>query len=311
MSNVLATIMGVFGYVLAGYILKKINIVPPNIEKIFSSISFNVLLPLALIVNFWLIIFPNVLVIRLIISFFGAGIVVFIISFFIGKQFYRFKIDDSAIFGLGACFGNSVALGIPLMYSILGAVDAMPYMILVLFHGIIHFTYTTLIIESYRNRKRSNINKITKTIFGLVQNIVLVGMFIGLALNYFEIPFPNTLQNIMQPIAELALPTVLISMGMSLGGFKLTANLSYSIILTTLKNFIHPLIAFILAKYILFMPPMLVFIVTIAAALPSGTQTYYFSYRYDSLQNIISTNVVISTFVSFFTLSLILLVFGY
>ena len=197
------------------------------------------------------------------------------------------------------------------MYSILGPVDAMPYMILVLFHGIIHFTYTTLIIESYRNRKRSNINKIIKTIFGLVQNIVLVGMFLGLTLNYFEIPFPNTLQNIMQPIAKLALPTVLISMGMSLGGFKLTANLSYSIILTTLKNFIHPLIAFILAKYMLFMPPILVVIVTIAAALPSGTQTYYFSYRYNSLQNIISTNVVVSTFVSFFTLSLILLIFGY
>ena len=187
----------------------------------------------------------------------------------------------------------------------------MPYMILVLFHGIIHFTYTTLIIESYRNRKRSNINKIIKTIFGLVQNIVLVGMFIGLGLNYFEIPFPNTLQNIMIPIAKLALPTVLISMGMGLGGFKLTANLSYAIILTTLKNFMLPLFAFILSKYILFLPPMLVFIVTIAAALPSGTQTYYFSYRYNSLQKIISTNVVISTFVSFFTLSLILLVFGY
>jgi len=204
-----------------------------------------------------------------------------------------------------------VALGIPLMYSILGPVDAMPYMILVLFHGIIHFTYTTLIIESYRNRKQSNINKIIKTIFGLVQNIILVGMFVGLALNYFEIPFPNTLQNILQPIAKLALPTVLISMGMALGGFKITANLSYSIVLTTLKNFIHPLIAFILAKYIFLMSPLLVFIVTIAAALPSGTQTYYFSYRYNSLQNIISTNVVISTFVSFFTLSIVLLLFGY
>ena len=201
MSSVLATIMGVFSYILAGYILKRINIIPANIEKIFSSISFNVLLPLALIVNFWLITFPNVFVIKLIVSFFGAGIIVFIVSFYISKQFYRFKVDDSALFGLGACFGNSVALGIPLMYSILGPIDAMPYMILVLFHGIIHFTYTTLIIESYRNRKQSNINKIIKTIFGLVQNIVLVGMFIGLALNYLEIPFPNNLQNILQPIA--------------------------------------------------------------------------------------------------------------
>ena len=311
MSSVLATIMGVFSYVLAGYILKKANILPIHIEKIFSSVSFNVLLPLALIVNFWLITFPNIFIIKLIISFFGAGIIVFIISFFISKQFYRFKVDDCALFGLGACFGNSVALGIPLMYSILGPVEAMPYMILVLFHGVIHFTYTTLIIESYRNRNQSNINKIIKIIFGLAQNIVLLGMLIGLALNYFAMPFPNILQNIMQPIAKLALPTVLISMGMALGRFKLTTNLSYSVILTTLKNFIHPLIAFILAKYILFMSPLLVFIVTIAAALPSGTQTYYFSYRYNSLQDIMSTNIVISTFVSFFTLSIILLLFGY
>ena len=68
MSSVLATIMGVFGYVVAGYILKKINIIPSNIEKIFSSISFNFLLPLALIVNFWLITFPNVVVIKLIVA---------------------------------------------------------------------------------------------------------------------------------------------------------------------------------------------------------------------------------------------------
>ena len=311
MSSVITAIIAVFSYILAGYILKKINIIPANIEKIFSSISFNVLLPLALIVNFWLITFPNFIFINLIISFFGAGIIVFIISFFIGKQFYRLEVDDSALFGLGACFGNSVALGIPLMYSILGPVNAVPYMILVLFHGIIHFTYTTLIIESYRNRKQSNIKKIIKTVFGLVQNIVLVGMFIGLALNYFQITFPNSLQNILNPIAKLALPTVLISMGLALGGFKLSSNLSYSITLTTLKNFIHPFIAFILAKYILLMSPLLVFIVTIAAALPSGTQTYYFSYRYNSLQDITSTNIVISTFVSFFTLSIILLLFGY
>ena len=172
MSSVITAIMAVFSYILAGYILKKFNIIPANIEKIFSSISFNVLLPLALIVNFWLIIFPNVLVINLVISFFGAGIIVFIISFFIGKQFYKFKIDDSAIFGLGACFGNSVALGIPLMYSILGPVDAMPYMILVLFHGIIHFTYTTLIIESYRNRDHSNLKKIIYMYFKIIPKIM-------------------------------------------------------------------------------------------------------------------------------------------
>ena len=136
-------------------------------------------------------------------------------------------------------------------------------------------------------------------------------MFIGLFLNYTETPFPETLQNILKPIAKIALPTVLISLGIALGWFKIAQEISYSVVLTGLKNFIHPLIAFILAKYILLMSPLFVFIVTMAAALPSGSQTYYFSYRYNSLQDIISTNVVISTFISFFTLSIILLLFGY
>ena len=118
------------------------------------------LLPLTLITNFWLITFPDIFITKLLISFFVAGILVFILSFLIGKHFYHFKTDDSALVGLGACFGNSVALGIPLMYSILGSTDATPYMILVLFHGIIHFTYTTLIIETYRNRQHTQIKKI-------------------------------------------------------------------------------------------------------------------------------------------------------
>lgn len=311
MNSVIFTILGVFGYVFIGYLLKKFRIVPLQLEKIFSTFSFNVLLPIALITNFWLITFPNFVITKLLVSFFGAGIIVFILSFFIAKKLFSFKIDDSALYGLGACFGNSVALGIPLMYSILGPINAMPYMILVLFHGIIHFTYTTLIIESYRNRKKSNFKKIIKTVLGLAQNVVLAGMLVGLALNYYEIFFPEQLKVILLPITKVALPTVLISLGMGLAGFKLTSNFSHSIILTAIKNFLHPLIAFVLAKYIFFMSPLLIFIVTMAAALPSGTQTYYFSYRYNSLQNIISANVVLSTFVSFFTLSLILFLFGY
>jgi predicted permease len=311
MSSVLSTILGVFGYVLIGYILKKLHIVPNKLEQIFTSISFNVLLPIALITNFWLITFPDVFIIKLLISFFGAGIIIFILSFLIGKHLFLFKVDDSALFGLGACFGNSVALGIPLMYSILGAVKTMPYMILVLFHGIIHFTYTTLIIESYRNRNQSNLKKVIFTIVGLAQNAALAGMVIGFALNYFSVPFPESLQKILLPLTNTALPTVLVAMGMGLAGFKIISDSFHFLILTILKNFVYPMIAFVLAKYVFLLSPLLVFIVTMAAALPSGTQTYYFSYRYNSLQNIISANVVVSTFVSFFTLSILLFLFGY
>ena len=92
--------------------------------------------------------------------------------------------------------------------------------------------------------------------------------------------------------------------------FKIKENINGAILLTILKNFIHPIIAFCLANFLLELDSLFVIIVTLAAALPSGSQSYYFAYRYDSLQGVVSSNVVLSTFVSFFTLSILLLFFN-
>ena len=311
MINIFYITLGIFGYIIFGYILKKLNIFSKIKFENFSFLSFNILLPIALITNFWEIEFPNIVVYELVIVFFGSGIIVYFTAFIITKVFYKFNTDDSAIFGLGSCFGNSVALGIPLMYSILGPIDVMPYMILVLFHGFIYFSYTTLIIETYRNRKSSPLTIILKTLFGLSKNIVLFGMIIGIFFNYMDIPFPNDLKTFLIPISKFALPAVLISLGIALANFKIIKEFKFSLILTILKNIVHPLIGFILAKYIFLMPNLMILIVTLACALPSGSQTYYFSFRYNSLQSIISANVLLSTFVSFITISLILLLFGY
>ena len=311
MSSLLTIIFSVFGYIFLGYLIKKTNIIPNKLIRFYNFTSFNLLLPITLITNFWNVTFPQLIVYELIIAFFGAGIIIFIIGFFISRKFFNFKTDDSALFGLGACFGNSVAFGIPLMYSILGPIDVMPYMVLVLFHGLIHFTYTTLIIEVYRNHALPGIELISKIIMGLLKNVVLFGMFVGFFLNTSNISMPNILIVILIPLSKIALPAVLICLGITLGGFKIIHNISHSIVLTGLKNFIHPAIAFIIAKYIFFMPPLLIIVVTMAAALPSGSQTYYFSYRYNSLQQTITSNIVLSTFVSFFTLSFLIIIFGY
>ena len=225
MSSLFSTIFGVFGYIILGFIIKKINIIPNEIIKRFNFICFNILLPIALINNFWKIKFPEITIFQLLLSFFGAGIIIFIIGFFFSKKIFNFKIDDSALFGLGGCFGNSVAFGIPLMYSILGPVDAMPYMVLVLFHGFIHFTYTTLIIEGYRNRQETNFIMLIKTIMGLTKNIVLFGMFIGIFLNYSGIKPPSNLATFLEHFSKFALPAVLVSLGFGLSSFKIQENL--------------------------------------------------------------------------------------
>lgn len=309
MIDLLNIVSSVFGYILFGFFVNKLQILPKKYIDYFDFTGFNILLPLALVIYFWQVSFPQIDSIGLIISFFASGIFIFITGFLISKQFLNFKTDDSALFGLASCFGNTVAMGIPLMYAVLGPINTIPYMILVFFHGIIHFSYTVIIIEVYRNRKKSIVEIFYQILLGIIKNIVLFGMIIGFILNYSNLIVPSIMKEPLDIFVKLALPMVLISLGLALGNFKIRENIYGALLLTILKNFIHPIIAFCLAHFILELDSLLVIIVTMAAALPSGSQSYYFAYRYNSLQAVVSSNVVLSTFVSFFTLSLLLVFF--
>ena len=310
MSDLFNIVAGVFGYIGIGYVINKIEIFPTKITQYFDLLCFNFLLPLALICYFWQVTFPKIDSLGLMISFFGSGIIIFFTGFFISRFFFNYEPDDSSLFGLASCFGNSVAMGIPLMYSILGPINTIPYMILVFFHGFVHFTYTTVIIEIYRNRKSKIIEIILKTILGLLKNIVLFGMIIGITLNYSQVDMPLYIEGKIQIFVTLALPLILVSLGIALGNFKIRDNIKLAFLLTFLKNFLHPAIAFIISNFLLNLDELLVVIVTIAAALPSGSQSYYFAYRYDSLKEIVSSNVVLSTATSFITISFLLVFFN-
>ena len=309
MIDLLNIVSSVFGYILFGFFVNKLQILPKKYIDYFDFTGFNILLPLALIIYFWQVSFPQINSIGLIISFFASGIFISMTGFLISKQFLNFKTDDSALFGLASCFGNTVAMGIPLMYAVLGPINTIPYMILVFFHGIIHFSYTVIIIEVYRNRKKSIVEIFYQILLGIIKNIVLFGMIIGFILNYSNLIVPSIMKEPLDIFVKLALPMVLISLGLALGNFKIRENIYGALLLTILKNFIHPIIAFCLAHFLLELDSLLVIIVTMAAALPSGSQSYYFAYRYNSLQAVVSSNVVLSTFVSFFTLSLLLVFF--
>ena len=310
MIDLLNIVSSVFGYILFGFFVNKLQILPKKYIDYFDFTGFNILLPLALIIYFWQVSFPQINSIGLIISFFASGIFISMTGFLISKQFLNYKTDDSALFGLASCFGNTVAMGIPLMYAVLGPINTIPYMILVFFHGIVHFSYTVIIIEVYRNRQKSIVEIIYQILLGVVKNVVLFGMIFGIILNYSNFNVPSIMKEPLDIFVNLALPIVLISLGLALGNFKIRENIYGAILLTILKNFIHPIIAFFLANFILELDRLLVIIVTMAAALPSGSQSYYFAYRYNSLKEVVSSNVVLSTFVSFFTLSFLLLFFN-
>ena len=92
MNSLIYVIFSVFGYVIIGFIIKKFLNLSEKISNKFDYLSFNILLPLALITYFWQIEFPQINTLLLLISFFGGGILVFLIGFHVSKLLLQKKL---------------------------------------------------------------------------------------------------------------------------------------------------------------------------------------------------------------------------
>ena len=84
-------ILGVFGYIILGYFINKLKLLPKKLINYFDYIGFNIFLPLALIIYFWQVSFPEVDSSGLMIAFFVSGTIIFFIGFFLVDIFFLTK----------------------------------------------------------------------------------------------------------------------------------------------------------------------------------------------------------------------------
>ena len=293
-------------FILAGYILKRMRIINENVEKKISFLSFNLLLPTAVALN---IIFSDfsIIDIHFLSTFFISGIFILISSFLIGKYTFRLNGNDSSVFGFSACYGNLVSIGIPIIFAVIGPENSIPFILLAVSQGIIFIPLTEFLIHQLGDNR----GNLTNLFRGVFFNSLIIGSFLGFIVHYSNVPLHPSLKTLIVPITDFALPSVLVSLGMTIAGISITNSLQKIYILTIIKNIIFPLITFINAKFVFHLNPDLTFMVTFAAALPSGVQTYYMSHRYNSLITIVPKNVLLSTLVSVLSLSILLMLFGY
>ncbi len=103
-----------------------------------------------------------------------------------------------------------------------------------------------------------------------------------------------------------ALPCALFAMGGTLTRYHLAGHLKEASLITALRLFVHPILVWLLATHVFGVEPPWVAIAVVIAAMPTGINVYLFAQRYDAGTAIASSAVVLSTTLSFVTLSALL-----
>ncbi len=295
----------IFGLVLLGYLAARRFGFDDAATRGLSLFVFNYAIPIMLVRTMARVALPAHPEWGLIVAYFSSTFVIFGLGAVPAWRPFRRGGAEPAIFGITAAFSNSLILGIPLVLAAFGDEAAVPLFLIIAFHSALLFTLTTIVAEAGLGAGLPFRQIPINVGRGLVTNPILWGLAIGLAMNLTGLRLPGPLDRLASYLSDSALPCALFALGASLSRFQLGGALPSALVLTALKNLVHPAIVLLLVP-VLDLSPITAKVAITVAACPSGVNAYLFAARYNAATAETTSTILISTALSVVTLSLLL-----
>lgn len=141
----------------------------------------------------------------------------------------------------------------------------------------------------------------------LVANPLIIGCICGLVYANLKTGFPNFIENTFKLASSVALPLALISIGGALSLSTMRSHFKLSLVAAAFKLLVLPVTGYIFFK--IFGISGLAFKVgMIFFSLPTSTALYVLSSQLNSDTALASSSIALSTILSFFSLSIVLLI---
>lgn len=302
---ILDTIFPLFALLFLGGILKKFNITNEHYLKISDKLVYFIFFPAML---FWKIggsSSKEGISIGLILSAVIAVCIVYLLSL-VSMKLFKISSYQSGAFSQ-ACYRFNSYLGMAIVLNILNEPGARHFGILAGFIiPVINILAVSTLIWFSGNELRFK-EKIDFLSKALISNPLIIGCVAGIFFSNANIGFPVFVDNTFSLMTSVTLPLALISIGGSLSFAGLAKHMKVSILASFFKLILLPLAGYLLLKAfnvtgVPFKTGMIFF------ALPASTAIYVLSSQLNSDTELASAAIMLSTLLSFFPLSIALLI---
>ncbi len=307
MSSIIDSILPIFAVIALGKFLKRFAFIDEHFIRVSDRLIYFIFFPLLL---FWEIGKPTEKV--LFDWLFVAGVLFSVFSVFclslIAAKLLKMPHREVGSFSQG-CYRFNSYIGIAVILTALGENGVKAFGVLIGF--IIPFinilAVSSLIGYSEKNgSQEQQWSIILKSVF---TNPLIISCVLGIVYSNLGIPFPIFAEKLLGICSMLSLPLALICIGGSLTFSKFRAHFTYSSLAAVCKLLVLPAIGYFVLKQLhvtgtAFQVGMIYF------ALPTSPQNYILSSQLDSDVDLATSTIVLSTILSIFSLSAILLIFA-
>jgi len=294
--GVLAGFFVVWSIILVGMFVGRRNILGENARSVLSALTFFVASPALLFETLSKAKLHDVFAAPLLVTAVGA-LTTAVLFFGIVRLALKRPVPEALISAMSASLANSANLGIPIAVFVLG--DASYVAPLLIFQ--LAF-FTPLFLMALDATTSSHRTTPLSFVLMILRNPMIVGSALGLVVAGTGWQVPPLVLEPIHLIGGAAIPAMLIAFGMSLNGSKPLQAASGrrldALLASLFKLVVHPLVAYLFARFALGMEDQALFAAVVTAALPTAQNVFVAASRYRTGVTVAKDTVLITTVVA-------------
>ena len=174
--------------------------------------------------------------------------------------------------------------------------------------SLILWLIATLHIEwAERDKQPISLGKAAAGIlFDLARNPIVMGVVIGTVWRIGGFGVPELVDRFLALLGQAAVPSGLFALGMSLATYRIAGQLPTLSVILVMKMLAMPIVIYLLAAYVLVLPPVWIAVATLIAVMPVGANAFLFAAKYDRAVGSVSASIAVSTALAVGWVSLVL-----
>lgn len=303
----LDVVLPVFGLILAGYVAGKTPLFLPAALAGLDRFVLYAAVPSLLFRTLAKSGVARAIEPGILLAYFGGCFAAMAVAYVVGRRVLRLKADASGIFAMGGTFGNTVLMGIPLIYTIYGERGLVVMSNITAFHSALLFPLATLLVSAGRaDAAVSALKALQATLRSMLLNPIIIAIVLGLLAGLAGFVPPGPLDRILEMLGLAAIPAALFALGAGQAHYRAAGDIGEMAAVSAIKLLLHPLLVWLLAGPMLGLEPATAGTVVLAAAMPVGINVYLMARQHDCHVASAASAMIVTTALSLLTVGVLL-----
>lgn len=306
MNQIAEAVVPVFGMAMIGFAAGRFGLLDKQGARGLEAFSLKLAIPIMLFTDLSRMEIPS-LDPRGMLAYYTSCAVIYMAAAWSAKRFGGLDHRLAGSNAMAAAFSNTVLLAFPILQRLHGDQATLLLLLIISCHTTFLFLLGTVYLEAGQGSGRSPMDVAKSIARGMLANPIIVALILGLAANIAGFQLTGILGDVAVLFKQAAVPTALFALGLSLCGYKLLGSLKTTLTLSTWKLILHPLVMWLLARYVFNLSPLWTTVTVIAAAMPAGINSYIFANINKAGEETAAATVLFTTAAGIFTVSLLLM----